>query len=452
MLAFLKQALHAVFAPLVAPALYIGAAATVAVSAIKRAEVALFVLIFLIPQPNIWYKFHGYFLGKDLIDLLVLSVALGIYINKKGFAQTDQSRFLLLFIVLNYVALWNTSMRFGLPAPISRDNVLLADWKNYAEMIFLYFLAANAFLDEKMQKRAIILMAFTILFIAVREFRNFTVSDAFSYDKRDEGPFWVMGLGANHLGAFVAQYGGMLLGLYLFDDDKRRKMLYLAGSLFCLYPLFFSYSRGAYLAAFCVLAFYGVTKKRSFLVVVAALLIAWQTILPETVVQRIAMTETQNGQLESSAEERIELWHQAWDAFENNPIFGVGFEGFAYTLPKNQKLTDTHNFYMRMLSEEGVVGLFFFVLLLARAFRSGFILFRTADTPFYRGLGFGFMGAIVACSVSNLFGDRWSYTVLGAYLFLLWGVIDRRIVFIRERATETVAVADNVTQKAISSA
>lgn len=452
MLTWFKEFIHTIFSPLAEPVLYIGAAVTLFVSAFKKAEWGLFVLIFLIPQPNIWYKFHGYMLGKDLIDLLVLSITLGIYINKKGFTQVDQSRFLTFFIVLNYMALWNTSIGFSLPAPITRQNELLADWKNYAEMIFLYFLAANVYLDEKAEKRVIVLIAVTVLFICVREFRNFTVSDAFSYDKRDEGPFWVMGLGANHLGAFVAHFGAMLFGLYLVDDDKKRKVLYLTAAGFCLYPLFFSYSRGAYLAALCAVAFFGLVKKRSLLIGVAALLLAWQTLLPTTVVERIAMTETQNGRLESSAAERIELWQQAWDAFDRNPIFGVGFEGFAYTLPKDQKLTDTHNFYLRTLSEQGVIGIVVFLVLLMRAFRSGFLLYRDGDTPFYRGLGLGFMGCVVACSVSNMFGDRWSYFVLGGYFFILWGLVDRGNVIVRARAAmEPAAVGEVAGDKIVSS-
>lgn len=434
MIAWLKGLLYAILSPIALPLVYIGAFFTVVISIFKNAQWGLFVLVALIPLPNLWYMLHPYPLGKDLIDFLIFAVLIGIFINKDGFTKTQNSAFLIIFILVNYVALWNTSLNFSLPPPITVENELLRDWKNYAEMIFLYFLVLNTIQDDKQLKTLLLIATTVILLIVVREYRNFTEGAAFSYDKRAEGPFWVLGLGANHLGAFVADYGAFLLGLFLCDDNKKRRWLYLATVIFSIHPLFFSYSRGAYAAAAIALVFFGLVKNRKLLVLATVIFLSWQTLLPVTVTERIAMTESPSGNLEASAAHRLELWEDAKAMFQENPIFGVGFGGFGLSVPSYETLTDTHNFYMRMLSEQGIIGISLFLLILALAFRSGWQLYRGGGTPFYKGLGLGFAGCIVAASVSNIFGDRWSYFVLGGYLFVFWGMVDRALLISRSQA------------------
>ena len=430
MLQSLKDLLRNIIHPLAIPLGYLGALWLFATSILSRAQLGMYVLVAMIPLPTIYYQFHPYPFGKDFIDLLYFCVLLGILVHKGGFDRSRSGTLLLLFVVTNYIALWYASLNFGLPYPITTDNELLRDWKNYAEMICLYFLAHNSIKQEEQQQALVTVIACVMLFICAREFRNFSQGGAFSYDRRVEGPFWIVGLGANHMGAFVAHYCSALLGIVLVDANKVRRRLYLAAMLFGLHPLFFTYSRGAYMGVLAAIVFFGLVKKRSLLVFVVALAIVWQTVLPTTVVERITMTEEAPGQLEGSVAKRVELWEHAVGVFKANPVFGVGFGAFGHTLPPGafEGLTDTHNFYLRMASEQGVIGIAFFVVVLLAAFRSGWSLFRAGRTEFQRGLGLGFMGCVVAATVTNMFGDRWSYLVLGAYFFVFWGLVDRAIL------------------------
>jgi len=394
----------------------------------KKAEWGLFLLIFLIPQPNIWYKFHVFPLGKDFMDLLFFSVLLGLIFNKEGIKAGRNGVFLIFFVMISYFALWNSSIRFDLPSPITLDSRLLSEWKNYAQMILLYFLAMNITRDEEQQKTMIIILTVAILILGVRDFRNFSAAASFSYEKRSMGPFFYVGLGSNQFAAFIVHFSAALLGLFLVDKHKIRRRLYLAALLFCLHPLFFAYSRGAYLAAFVALAFYGVIKKRSLLVMLVVIAFFWEVLLPSSVIERIAMTQNESGEIESSAAQRLVLWEHAVETFKAYPVFGVGFNGFGFTLPKDATLTDTHNFYLKTLCEQGVVGIVFFAILLLKAFSSGWRLYKIGRSDFHRGLGLGLTGCVLALMTTNLFGDRWSYYILGGYFFILWGIVDRAIL------------------------
>ena len=66
MLGVLKQYLRLAFFP----TLYIGGFGIMLVTIFKEAKWGLFLLVFLIPQSNVWYKFHRYPFGKDFMDFL----------------------------------------------------------------------------------------------------------------------------------------------------------------------------------------------------------------------------------------------------------------------------------------------------------------------------------------------------------------------------------------------
>lgn len=397
----------------------------------RNVEFGFFLIIFLIPQPNIWYKIHKYPFGKDTMDILIISMILGIISQKKIFQNTFNGSIIAFFIIVSYVSLWNCSFNFSLPLPITTDNSLLLDWKNYVEMIFLYFLAFNIIKDERKQKIALTLMAIVVLLLAVRSYRNFSGGASFSYDKRAGGPFEIVGLGANHFGAFIADYCSLFFGLFLFDKNRIRKWLFITTVLFGIHPLFYSYSRGAYLAAFVSLVVFGILKKRSLLILVVVIFFAWQTILPVSVVERITMTESSSGQLEDSAAHRLNLWEHALDLFNQNPLFGVGFNGFGFTVPSGE-LTDTHNLYLKVLSEQGLIGICLLLIIFIISFRSGWLLYRIGRSDFHKGLGLGFIGCITAVLITNIFGDRWSYFILGSYFWIFWGLVDRGILIAQE--------------------
>ena len=194
-----------------------------------------------------------------------------------------------------------------------------------------------------------------------------------------------------------------------------------------LHPLFFSYSRGAYAAIFCVLAFYGLIRNRALLIAVVLVILLWESVLPVTVVERIKMTETASGEIESSAAARFGLWEEARSMFIQYPVFGSGFDGFTLA-HKGEHWSDTHNYYVKTVCEQGVIGSILLILVLFAALRSGWKLFKNGESNFQKGMGFGFLGCLVSQIVANIFGDRWSYYEMGSYFWVIWGLVDRGLI------------------------
>ena len=305
-------------------------------------------------------------------------------------------------------------------------------------MILVYFLSFHALGDEKRQKQIVYLMLFILFLIALRDARNFASGISFSYDRRAEGPFWQVGLGPNHFGAYIVHFGAVALAMAFYASKKYWRWFFALTAVICVKPLFSSYSRGAWLAALVVIVVYGVLKKRSLLVVMALLALGWQTMLPEDVVDRISMTETTEGELESSAGDRVMLWGIAFDMFTDSPLFGQGQDAFEIS-GAGGIYNNVHSLYLETLAEQGAIGFIFLLIILMRSLMAGWALYRRGANDFQKGLGLGFFACVIAVLVTNLFGDRWSYFAMSVNYWILWGIAER--ILADARAARRAAAA-----------
>jgi len=175
---------------------------------------------------------------------------------------------------------------------------------------------------------------------------------------------------------FLAVAINMTLPLLFFmaRSETNRKLKLLLRFLFVagIASVLLSYSRGGLLGLSVVLAILTFKSRHkvlaTVLVVAAALLVlsfappAWMT----------RMTSFAHGQLDTSAEGRLNAWQFAWVLAQNYPLTGGGFETFTPDLFERftPQLTfaGPHSIYFQMLGEQGFVGLGLFLLLLASCF------------------------------------------------------------------------------------
>ena len=121
---------------------------------------------------------------------------------------------------------------------------------------------------------------------------------------------------------------------------------------------------------------------------------------------------------------RVDLWKESWNSIIHSPIIGNGYG--TYQLGQHAGgLRDTHNWYVKVMEETGLVGLFLVFALFQQMLASSFRLFRRANDPLYRGLGLGLFLAMCSSMVSNCFGDRWTYLEITGLLFVLAGAMVR---------------------------
>ena len=425
------------YIPLVA---YLGFCVMILVSLTGRPLLGLYYMIPFLPYRTMRDHFLDYPLGGNMLTILVIAVIVGALIKGKRLPKGKGRLYMiwLIFGVYLYLSMWFGTAMGNAPPPIWLQDINFVTWKDYM-LIPLVFLAAGLVVEDRKAVRTVILLtACSVVFIdrsCLMDSMSRSWSN-FDENKRGGGP---LGFGSNQTAAYLAQFAMFFWGFAQFLKRKKLRLLSYGIVALTIFADMYTFSRGSYLAIIFSVVVLGFLKDRKLLIVAAVFLVTWQAIVPTAVRERVNMTENSNGQLESSANERVRLWQDAEDAIAASPIFGSGFATYQLTAHVDN-LRDTHNWYIKVMVETGIVGMIIVIFMLQQMLASAFRLFRIAEDPLYRGLGLGLFLAICACLVANCFGDRWTYIEITAPLWLLVGTALRATEFSEsEPATETTS-------------
>ena len=449
MLTSVLDALH-LTVPLV---FYIATILVFFVSACWRPQIGLYYLAFFLPLENTRYLLHVYPLGDKFVDFVLIGVFIGILARRAGaqWTGTPLTGFLAAWGVMLYASLWRGSFFLNSDWPISPANLRVSDWKNYVEFSLFFIAAASALRTKKDIAGLLITMGVCFLMVN-RAFHGMMSGrdlSSFSYNVRDAGPLG--GAGENGLAAFEATCLLFLTAMFGFKLKRTLKVAIVGLILTGVYCLLFTFSRGGYVALFLGLIFLGFVNQRKLLVLVALLIVSWQALLPASVQQRIMMTYDQSdggGSLDASAQTRVDIWTDAEKLIAGNPVFGTGFQTYAY-MGRVEDFSDTHNYYLKITLETGVIGLLMFLYVVWRMFALGYQLYRQSEDPFFASLGLGFSALMVGMFFANLFGDRWSYFQVDGWMWLLLGAVVRGLILTAQPQVATEAL---VTETAESEA
>jgi O-antigen ligase len=132
-------------------------------------------------------------------------------------------------------------------------------------------------------------------------------------------------------------------------------------------------SRGGFLglgAMLVVLAAFAVKKNPGFVIGGVVLVMCALPLVPGTYWNRIASITDESKDEVQSSQARKALMGQAFDAFLENPLTGVGAGCFKDWNPKDRAEAwhESHNVWLQVAAEMGIFGLAAFLFLVMRAF------------------------------------------------------------------------------------
>jgi O-antigen ligase len=395
----------------------------------SRPQIGVYYLTFVLPLQTLRYQVQEYPLGAQLVDIVLLGILIGVWANRR---ELEFSRFsirgiLLLVTTFSYLSLWHGSFFLGWGWPISFADPRFAVWRGWTELSVMCAFSFAAIKTRKQIETVLVVMCVTALLLSWDFFHTMSYRDVshYSWDLRYAG---VLGYAnANGFAAFEAMFILVLLGLFRGELSPKLKLLIPPTIIACGYGLLFAFSRGAYLGFASGVIALGALRRKS-LAFVALACLAGSFLLPSAVSDRITGTYTQGTTstgktLDSSATDRVLIWENALEIIATYPMFGTGFDTYEFIHPMGFK--DTHNFYLKILLEQGMVGLAVFLVMLWKIFCQGYLLSRNGTDPFLASLGAGFAISIVGAAVINIFGDRWSYLQVDSYLWILLALVVR---------------------------
>ena len=233
-------------------------------------------------------------------------------------------------------------------------------------------------------------------------------------------------LGANEYAAFCVTMAIVMFALLLAAKwSWRWRALFLAGIGCVTLGVLWSYSRTAYVAlmlgAVAVVLLWRARWKMIVPLIVAALVVP--AVMPKSVIERFDTTTIAEGKRDESTELRFEFWEIAWNNFAEHPLFGSGYHTFHH--PEINPLgKDTHNFFMRELTEKGLFGFLITIGMFLSMLRASWRTLRASPPGgLAYALGLGMTCAWLALVIGNCFGDRFTYYPMIGYFWAYLGLM-----------------------------
>jgi len=401
-----------------------------------RVEIGILFFILTVPIISLMKRIVEFPAGNQFADLLLLSIVLGWILGafregKKFFVSTPVNVIVMLVIFGSIINLIRGYTFMGFSEEV--EIIRLKAWKNYMILPLIYFIAANNIKTEKLIKWAIICVTLTLFAMDLNFYSTFRWMRAEHYSDsiRISGPFSF--LGPNELGVFYTVYTFLLLGISYYIENKKLKYFVLFICACNFYPIIFSYSRAAYTSALVGFLILGLLKDRKFLGLLVVLILFYSFILPNSVVERINMTffdETavsrekdpsnvmEVGGVELDTVGRKELWDKAKLYFKQEPLLGIGFDTF-----RHREGMITHSMFLKILAEQGLVGMAIFVVFTTIILYQSYKLFKHSTSKLGQGIGLGFLLCEGVHLAGSTTGDQSLYYNLMAIYWVFLGIV-----------------------------
>lgn len=377
---------------------------------------ALYAFLFLLPLQNI----HTGYLpnlggGLNFLNLgFGLSLLGALWMHGRLAPSEPVNRWVLVYAAYSVVSVF---VSYHYVSNTESHMNILKDHLTGVSLLFLVQMSATSWAGVRRIVLATILPLPYIAKVTWVEHAS-VASWNYSDDLRIKGTFAL--LGANEFAAFCVTVSAVLFALLLATRASRFwKLMFLGGIACAVFGVLYAYSRTAYVALILALLVIVVAWRGRWKLVLPLMLAAAivPPLLPPSVVQRFDSTTVEEGHRDESTELRFDFWQIAWDNFIAHPVVGTGFQSFRH--PEiNPYRMDTHNVYLRTLSEGGLVGaviLFGLLLSILRAARRE--LAASVSGTWRYALALGLVGAWMGLVCGNIFGDRFTYYPVIAYFW-----------------------------------
>lgn len=315
---------------------------------------------------------------------------------------------------------------------------IVTEVKSYA--IYILYLYLVPFLMNKKEDVTKSLWAFIILSIIplLYVLPNLKELSALEHGRVAFTEYW------GSLNVFVGYISPVIfiaIALHLTTSRLILKTSLLILIVFCLYVLFYSETRTAWISvSISSLIFVLLSKKKVYLGFALIMLVAALIFFTESAEQIISIIEHRAGEetierMDSSLQDRLERWEVARKIFEAHPLTGSGWGGYLTPL-KDGSVSDVssrglptwHNSFLEILSQLGIFGTLVFYWIWYRIFKLSYTAWRECNGSKDKLILSGLISAVVSMFIYS-FGEQQFYRIETASVS--WFIIGLLVFYAR---------------------
>lgn len=241
----------------------------------------------------------------------------------------------------------------------------------------------------------------------------------------------------NIMGDFMVMFAPMSAALAYFLKGKFARLACWFITFTMCFSCLFTMSRGAWVALVVAILVFAILVDRRLIVLMVLAFVA-AMFLP-FVASRIGYLFTAEYAASSARGGRSVRWDQAMVYLNaSSPTFGIGFGMFGGAVAMQNPVSDwmdyfyTDNYYIKILSENGYVGLVSFVIMMAgvvwTGLRGWFRQRKEPHAPLCAGMLAGLCGVLTHCYFENIFEEPYmavSFWTIAAMMMYLGYIRDR---------------------------
>ena len=405
---------------------------------LMRRETIYYLFVAYLPfSMQIPGTFGGIIPGLNFTNLFVLSLAYLWWKEKKERKEsvrikTPIDSAIFLFFWIGMISIFR-GVGYGGGYLVEAMMQYIRKW---IIPFFLYFQIVNTVRNKETIKNIVIIMIMVVTVAALMAIYEYMDSD-----KRVGG---ILNQ-PNFLAAFFNYYIFLPFSFFLLSSKRLKSWFLLIPFLIQFRGIMVTFSRAGYLAfavgLFAIFCFR--SKMMTVLAILGTIIIVMNpSLLPEGIRYRMAQTfqkhhsseqvvqpeYSSEESLDDSAEERLKVWKGAIQMVKDHPVFGIGYYMFESKILHywpGSKSHDAHNNYFLIAAEMGIPGILAFLWLIWCIFWNVWVYYRKTQDPFGKGLSLALLAGIPSLLISNIYGSRFNYLEVSAYLWILTALVMR---------------------------
>ena len=229
----------------------------------------------------------------------------------------------------------------------------------------------------------------------------------------------------NLLAQYLILLGTLSIGSMFGAARRGRQFFYATTAAVAVFCLVLTFSRGGYIAFAFALLVFAVFKNRPLLPVFTLGGLIVYSFLPRAIMLRLS---TITSMKDSSSLYRLDTWQSTMSLIKSHWETGVGlgrnaFSRVYYThMIKSNVVPHSHNLYLQIISEFGILGLAVFTWLFLALFKLGLKLY-SAGKKYIIDLNAAVMGALAGFLVHSTVDYFLWYYKIAIFIWLLVAIL-----------------------------